>query len=296
MTGDHPKRDKDPSVPLLNSQRDGASKHSPLTTFNSCIICLTLSFTPAANNPRMDWTNRTTPKKSNSTTSATIQHPQTNQPAAAIAGPHQATDFTPADIEMSRDIFMSVSLQMEEVGKVCYYWSMECYPNLQRIDAVLHHGYEGPIEVAKFLLCNDTGKLHEYPGCQEIIDKICTMITQTREADPTVCAISTDALKSTRYYCRVGVCKFLLHNSEPSRAERAIINSEYRIALTQHSMRQTVRNQEFMSLPAFTELTMRNKLKYMIGYDYTISWTMCLVNMEPRKYCLHKMNMSLLPS
>jgi hypothetical protein len=87
----------------------------------------------------MDWTNRTTPKKSNSTASASIQHPQTNQPAAAIPGPHQATDFTPADIEMSRDIFMSVSLQMEEVGKVCYYWSMECYPNLQRIDAVLHH-------------------------------------------------------------------------------------------------------------------------------------------------------------
>jgi hypothetical protein len=222
----------------------------------------------AADDPRSGYC---TPRKSNSKASASNQeHPQTNQPAAAVPRPQEATDFSPVDIEMARDIFMSVSLEMEEIGRICYYWSMECYPNLQRIDSVLHHGYEGPIDVAKYLLCNDTGKLHNYPGCQEIIDKICTTITQTREADPTVRAISTDALKNTRYYCRVGICKFLLHNSEPSRAERAIINSEYRIAFTQHSMRNTARNKPFMSLHAFTQLTMHNKLKYMIGYDYNL--------------------------
>ena len=67
----------------------------------------------AADDPRMDYR---TPRKSNSKASASIQeHPQTNQPAAAVPGPHEATDFSPADIEMARDIFMSVSLQMEKL-------------------------------------------------------------------------------------------------------------------------------------------------------------------------------------
>jgi hypothetical protein len=35
-------------------------------------------------------------------------------------------------------------------------------------------------------------------------------------------------------------------------------------------MCHTARNKEFMSLHAYTELTMRNKLKYMIGYDYNL--------------------------